>query len=307
MNNRIRVLNFDDSVTKQIKLLEKYDAEVIDFKRLAGSARFWINKKTKKEITLRTSSSSKNSVTFLGSGDFHHISSILIKEFTEPVTVINFDFHPDWCVFPPWLSCGSWVAETLKSANVAKVVLLGMGSREASSFSVQAGDYAELQNNRIEIYPWAQKPSTAFFRNIPKNKSMITEKRGIFTKIYWNELKDKNLTEFLHSIIMSFPTKRVYISIDKDCLEKQVSLTNWEDGGLSLENLLLMLKIIKQETDIVGVNVTGDYSKVFIRGIIKKVISHLDHPKNFSAKAVSEADITRINENTNMEIMKILA
>ncbi|MBU1895127.1 MAG: hypothetical protein KJ983_04880, partial [Candidatus Omnitrophica bacterium] len=114
-------------------------------------------------------------------------------------------------------------------------------------------------------------------------------------------------TEFLHSIIMSFPTKRVYISIDKDCLEKQVSLTNWEGGGLSLENLLLMLKIIKQETDIVGVNVTGDYSKVFIRGIIKKVISHLDHPKNFSAKAVSEADITRINENTNMEIMKILA
>ncbi|MFH1395215.1 MAG: hypothetical protein ABIH09_03575 [Candidatus Omnitrophota bacterium] len=306
MNNTIRVLNFDDSVIKQKKLLERYRAEIINVKDIASQARFWLNKKTKKEIARRTSFSSKNSVTFLGSGDFHHISSILIDEVIEPVTVINFDFHPDWCVFPPWLSCGSWITETLKNPNVEKAVLLGMGPQETLSFSLQAGNYASLKNDRVEIYPWEQCPSIACFPKIPKNKSITTETRGIYTKICWNELKDKNLTEFLLNIIKELPVKRVYISIDKDCLQKQDSLTNWQEGRVSLESLVLMLKLFKQETDIVGANVTGDYSEVFIQNMVKSVVSQLDHPNKFSAKDFSESEIIRINERTNLEIMKVL-
>lgn len=273
---------------------------------IASRARFWMNAKTKKEIAARMASSSRESITFLGSGDFHHVSSILVNSISEPVTVINIDRHPDWSVFPRKLCCGSWVAQMQKSSLVKKVLLLGMCSESAVSFSTQTGNFDALENDRVEIYPWRQCPSKVFFRKIPENKSIKTETHGIFTKIYWNELKEKNLTKFLREVLKSLPTKSVYVSIDKDCLEKKFSLTNWPEGEFSLDDLFLMLGIIKQETDIIGVDVTGDYSADVLKGTIKNVVSKFNHPKNFSARGVSESEVTRINENTNLEIMKFL-
>jgi len=306
LNKTIRVLNFDDSVARQGRLLSGYNAEVVDLRDIASRARFWMNAKTKKEIAARIASSSKGAVTFFGSGDFHHLSSILINSISEPVTVINIDQHPDWSTFPKKLCCGSWVTETLKNDLVKKVLLLGMYSESEVSFSSQTGNYSALENDRVEIYPWRQCPSKVFFRKIPRNKSIKTEARGIFTKIYWNELKEKKLTEFLHGVLKSFPTKSVYVSIDKDCLGKKFSLTNWQEGELSLDDLFLMLGVIKQEMNIIGVDVTGDYSAGVLKGAIKNIVSKFNHPKNFSAGGVSESEITRINENTNLEIMKIL-
>ena len=207
-------MNFDDSVARQGGLLAGYDAEVVDLRDIASRARFWMDAKTKKEIAARIASSSRESITFLGSGDFHHVSSILINSISEPVTVINIDQHPDWSVFPKKLCCGSWVTETLKNGLVKKVLLLGMCSGTAVSFSAQMGNFAALENDRVEIYPWRQCPSKVFFRKIPRNKSIKTEAHGSLTKIYWDELKEKNLTEFLCDTFKSFPTKRVYISID---------------------------------------------------------------------------------------------
>jgi len=262
--------------------------------------------KIKKEIAARVAFSSRESVTFLGSGDFHHVSSILINSIPEPVTVINIDQHPDWNVFPGKLCCGSWVTETLKNSLVKKVLLLGMCSETAISFSMQMGNFAALENDRVEIYPCGQCPSKVFFRKIPRNKSIKTETHGIVNKIYWDALKNKNLTEFLCDTFKTFPTKRVYVSIDKDCLRKKFSLTNWPEGALVLDDLLLMLRVIKRELDVVGVDVTGDYSESFVQGAIKNIVSGFNHPRNFSARGVSRSDIMRVNENTNLEIVKFL-
>ncbi|MEA3489647.1 MAG: hypothetical protein U9R44_04840 [Candidatus Omnitrophota bacterium] len=306
LDSSIRVLNFDDSVVRQEKLLAVYKAEVIELKDIAPEARFWLSGKTGDEITRRVSSFSKSSVTFLGSGDFHHISNILINAVEGPLTVINFDFHPDWNIFPSCLSCGSWVTETLKNNSVVKFVLVGMCSGKASSFSVQAGNYASLEDDRVEIYPWSQCPSVAFFRRVPRNISVKAENRRFFTKIYWNELKGKNLTEFLLDVFKRLPARRVYVSIDKDCLQKRYSLTNWQEGQLSMDDLLLMLKLIKQHLDIVGADISGDYSEIFIKGPIKKIVSRVNHPKEFSARGFSQSRITGMNEDTNLKIMKLL-
>ena len=117
LNNSIRILNFDDSVVKQKKLLAAYKNEILDLKNLRSIARNWVNPKTRGLIENRIKDSAINSITFLGSGDFHHISEILISRFKEPLTVISFDFHPDWDTLPPRFGCGSWVSEVLKRKN----------------------------------------------------------------------------------------------------------------------------------------------------------------------------------------------
>ena len=304
-DKHIRILNFDDSVIKQKNLLSQYSAEIIDLRDIGPNVRFWLNDKDRREIIKRIRGSRADAVTFLGSGDFHHITDMLIREFSEPVSVIAFDLHPDWSILPPWLSCGSWVRHTVKDRNVLKCILIGTGCN-ALSFSIQGGDFKSLRDNRVEIYPYSHEQSAVFFRNIPPNISMETERYPFFTKIHWDELKNKNLTEFFLHILGHLPAKKVYVTIDKDCLTAADALTNWEEGKLPLDDLLLMLRIIKENLDVVGMDIVGEYSPIHVNGALKKIASYLNHPAKTPAKDLSESPITAVNEKTNLKILEII-
>lgn len=306
LSKTIRILNFDDSILKQKNLLKQYKAEVIDLKGLAPKARYFLNAEARSLIESRIKSSSGDPITFLGSGDFHHISEILISQFIEPISCISFDFHPDWEIAPPRFGCGSWVSEVLRKKNILKFILVGASSNDLDSFHIQNGNLDSLKDDRVEIYPYAHQASLTFFKKIPRNVSIGVLDGVLFERIYWHELKDRNLNEFFPSVLRRMPQKKVYISIDKDCLKNGFSLTNWEEGMLSLDELLLMLKLIKDNLDIVGVDITGDYSPIVVEGLIKKAASYFDHPKKLKAKILPEAAVTAINEDTNLKIMRLL-
>ena len=84
-DSSVRILNFDDSVVRQQKFLSLFNPQILDLKDTGPKARIWLDKKTKKYIQERIRASSKSSVTFLGSGDFHHITSLLVEQFDEPI------------------------------------------------------------------------------------------------------------------------------------------------------------------------------------------------------------------------------
>jgi len=307
LNKSIRVLNFDDSLTKQTNLLSTYSSEIINLKDMGPAARFWLNSKDRKRVEERLAGSSKSSVTFLGSGDFHHISSILISAFKGPISVIAFDLHPDWTVVGPRLSCGAWVSETLKNKNILKCILAGSSIDDLSGISIEAGDLGSLKDDRVEVYPYQGRSSRVFLRNVPENIS-IGAKRGIcVTRISWNELNNKNLTEFFSHIINRLPSREVYVSIDKDCLKKEYALTNWQEGRMELGDLLLLLKMLKERCDIAGLDITGDHSEISMKGVFKNIISRFDHPKGYSAKGVDGSFITAVNEKTNLKILETLS
>lgn len=306
LNSSIRILNFDDSVIKQQGLLSQYKAEIIDLKSVGRQARFWMGEKTKFFIDECIRHSAKDSATFLGSGDFHHISSLLIDQFKDPLSVIIFDHHPDWDTLPPKFGCGSWVSRILEKNNIAKVVLLGVSSDDISGFWIQTGNLASLKNDRLEIFPYAHKPSRVYLRDIPQNNSLILEKKYLSTIIRWQELKNKNLEEFFLQLINRLPDKKVYISIDKDCLKPDYALTNWEEGHFGIEELLMFLGMAKRKLDIVGVDITGDYSLPLVAGKMKTFFSRLDHPKDYAAKDKPEGLINSVNQKTNLRILEVL-
>jgi len=306
LNSSIRILNFDDSVIKQQGLLSQYKAEIIDLKSVGRQARYWMDSKTKGFIDECIRHSAKDSATFLGSGDFHHISSLLIDQFKDPLSVIIFDHHPDWDTLPPKFGCGSWVSRILEKNNIAKVVLLGVSSDDISGFWIQTGNLASLKNDRLEIFPYAHQPSRVYLRDIPQNNSLILEKKYLSTIIRWQELKNKNLEEFFLQLINRLPAKKVYISIDKDCLKPDYALTNWEEGYFGIEELLMFLGMAKRKLDIVGVDITGDYSLPLVAGKMKAFFSRLDHPKDYAAKDKPEGLINSVNQKTNLRILEVL-
>lgn len=302
----IRILDFDGSVKAQPSLLSKYPHQIIALTDLACGSRLWMNTRMRKTIQERVGAGSKDSVTFIGSGDFHHISSLLLSQFTEPISLINFDFHPDWDIFSPRYSCGAWVNQALKNQNILKCVLVGISSDDISSPGIQSANLGALKNDRLEIYPYAHDATTVFFRRVPENKSLKLQKNLFSARISWEELKGRNLGDFFSSVIKNLPVKKVYVSIDKDCLNSSYALTNWEEGKLTLVELLSMLKLIRDNLDIVGLDVTGDYSPVEVRGLLKNLISGWDHPRKTAAQKHSPEEILRLNESTNLKIMETL-
>jgi hypothetical protein len=102
------------------------------------------------------------------------------------------------------------------------------------------------------------------------------------------------------------PTKDVYISIDKDCLKADHALTNWEPGLLSLDELLLMLRCIKDNARIAGFDITGEYSKPTLKGVVKRLVSYFDHPRNMSAASRGDSLINAVNEDANLKILDAL-
>lgn len=88
---------------------------------------------------------------------------------------------------------------------------------------------------------------------------------GASKKYYSNEL----LYPFLYYIedgnrFMDFQLmrklkgKELYISIDKDVLSEDVVKTNWDQGSMELDSLLIWLKFIKKLGIVLGVDLCGE-------------------------------------------------
>jgi len=303
----IRVLNFDDSLSLQHELITRFNPVFTDLREFSPYCRQWMNMATLRRLKSALDPTLKNSITFLGSGDFHHISSLLIEQFSDPISLIVFDHHPDWDILPPKYGCGSWVTQVLKMPNLQKVVLLGVSSHDISTFAIHTGNLKALENNRVEIYPYQHPPTKVVFRKVPDNCSIEVKRDFLLSEIRWRELKKRNLSEFFALLKERIPTKQIYISIDKDCLHPDYALTNWEKGYFKLDELLLLLKMFKDNFSLVGVDITGDYSPIVkIHGRLKAKLAAWDHPQDYTARSHTIYDIGLINESTNIKILETL-
>jgi hypothetical protein len=305
-SNTVRILNFDNSLLRQKRLIERYRPDIIDLTGIGSSCRLWANKKTAAAVNAALQPQAQHAVTFLGSGDFHHVSQLLVSRFAEPLTLIVFDFHPDWDMLPPRLGCGSWVSRALELSTVSKVLLLGVSSDDISSPAIHTGNLQALKNDRLEIYPCGHKSTRVLFREVPENSSLKVRRSGPASEITWTELQGRDMEALMAGLLRRCPGRKAYISIDKDCLCSDYALSNWEEGRFILDELLGLLKVIQETMDIAGLDITGEYAEPVKLSGIKELCSRLDHPANYSARAASTEKIDTINEETNLRLLELL-
>lgn len=304
LSGQIRILNFDDSVVKQKELLRRFNPTVIDLTRIGPYCRLWTNKKTAAEIKKFLNPAWKHAITFLGSGDFHHISKLLIEQFQEDFCIVIFDLHPDLDNLPPRFSCGSWVNLAAAQGRVKKIVMLGPSSKDLSFPDNMTFNFSSFKDARVELYPFYHAPSLMLWKNLRENHFIHPRGCGIFQRITWENLRDKDIRQAITDIIERLPTKHIYISIDKDCLNWDCAVTNWEPGVISLDWLLEALKILIDSTTIIGMDIVGDYSRIKTNSLLRKLCSNWDHPHQL-AEGISLRKINEINEATNLKILSL--
>lgn len=235
--------------------------------------------------------------TFSGSGDFHHITPLLLGRAIEaagevPVTLVHFDNHPDWVTFANGAHCGSWVGLAARLPNIARVLTVGVCSDDIRQPERKGADLALVGERKVELYAWDGEAGAA-------TVSVGDQE--------WPTIAAMGEAAFADFLPTRIPTPAVYITIDKDVLRAQDAATNWDQGQTSLRFLAAMIGKIAAHHRVIGADVVGDWSpRVYgggaLAGVLKRGEALLDQPW-----LRPSAFARRSGARTNMVLLSLFA
>ena len=219
----------------------------------------------------------------------------MLKQFRAPLSVVVFDQHPDWDMTSPVACCGSWVNAALKWPNIKKIVVIGAGDEDLGGHHLLRGNTTALRNGRLEIYPATFARSMTLSRRTRRLRC-ATQRDGV---VHWKTVEAMGWPELISHVVAGLPTREVYISVDKDCLSAHDAISNWDTGELKLDDVCAAIKRLGREREIVGADVTGEWSAGQPASPIFRAVSRADHPQ----LPVPSAAMLLRNQDTNLQLL----
>lgn len=283
------ILNFDQSVG------EINNAKKIDVTKWQDTVRFGCSEKKFRQFRdiLQHTLTENYGTVLMGSGDYHHISLLLIERLAQqysadnPIEVVIFDNHPDNMRYLFGIHCGSWVSYVTRLPFVSHVHVLGITSHDIGITHFWENRWKPLFHKKLTYWSlnvnvsWAEKIGLGHaFRHFASPDDLIAN----------------FLSEQYHS------TQPVYLSIDKDVLSEEVIHTNWDQGQLQTYHLLDTITSIKSR--IIGSDITGELSIWQSSNWFKRFLSSLD-----KQPAISPANLSNWQQEQhqlNMTLLKAL-
>ena len=299
---QLRLLDLDGSLDSQGVFAEAVAAgraQKVDMRDLGPSLRLWTSRRRMRQFLDRLRelppAGAGLPVTFLGSGDYHHLTAALVSEVRKPFSIVHFDNHPDWVRLAPGYHCGSWVNRVLELRRVRRVVTIGPCSDDLDRPDIKGGNLGALRDGRLVLLPWQHVPT----------KSWISPGAGAGHfyadgRIHWRCLASLPRETALSIILNAIPAGEVWLTIDKDVLNASDAATNWDQGGMPLDFLLAAVERIARRHPVVGADICGEYSPPQFRNWLKWREARSDH-----ARYDTPPDLGR-NEQTNRRILEML-
>ena len=135
------LLQLDDALDAQpdfIRACDRAGARQIRMRQDGRAIRLWGFHAEldafREKVAHALNGNSEPRLTFMGSGDFHHVSALLLtsalQHHSRQVTLIHVDNHPDWVKFEKGTHCGSWINRALEQPQVQKVITIGVCSHD---------------------------------------------------------------------------------------------------------------------------------------------------------------------------------
>nr|WP_246724492.1 arginase family protein [Rhizobium phaseoli] len=287
-------------------------AREVDDKKSGRAIRLWARPQALDEVwrnlvKAAPLSNDGSRLCFMGSGDFHHVTALLLSLALEknrrPVTVIHIDNHPDWVHFDNGMHCGSWVNKALELPLVEKVITLGVCSHDLKSPERKGANLVPLSNGRLELYPYEHPPS-----KVKSDYGTGPSFSQIGGALHWQSICELGESNFVDRLLGRIQTEAVYVTIDKDVLSDADAVTNWDQGSMRLPYVLWLLSEIGERHRVIGADVTGDYSTPnyggdFYTRTMKKAEVLIDQP--FRRRDVMAT--RNINSAANHALLEVLS
>lgn len=297
-------LHLDDALDGQASLLDRGCAaggRRIAAQDLGPSLRLWSRPLALKYLEARLWSAAPAGVpeiTFAGSGDFHHVTPLLLERAIEAsgvdqVTVVHFDNHPDWVRFPKGLHCGSWVGQAARHPKTARLITVGVCSNDIDRSETKGADLGLIQDDRVELYPYRSPRGGAFVHLGGREWPTILS------------IGEDGFADFLARRIQ---TRAVYLTIDKDVLRAADAVTNWDQGQTSFGLLRALIEKIGSQHRLIGADVVGDWSRPRYGGggadaLLKRGEALLDQPWSQPNPVYA----MQVNEAINLRLLELFA
>ncbi len=312
---RLALLHLDDALDLQrdfIRACEQAGAQSMRFEEVARAVRLWGKQGSLDDFGAALMrqlkmEQSEARLVFMGSGDFHHVTTFLLaaalEPRSEPVTVIHVDNHPDWVKFDRGMHCGSWINRALEHPKIVKLITLGVCSHDLTRPERKAADLTLFSQGRLELYPYDHAPSRVK-RDYGSGASFIQ----INGALRWKTIRSLGENKFIDHLLSRIDTKAVYLTIDKDVLCMEDAVTNWDQGCMRLPYLLSLIREIGARHTIVGADVTGDYSSPRYSGNLwARLSKHAEILMDQPFRSSHSAHAVNINSAANHALLEVLS
>ena len=284
--SRALILDFDGSV----KPLPGTDTIALGNRQEA--IRFGCRKKTLRELgrELAPALDARPPVVFMGSGDYHHVSYLLIERLrvlNTRIQVVVFDNHPDNMRYPFGIHCGSWVWHVSRLPFVARVHVVGITSTDVEGGRLWENHLAPLYSGKVTYWCVQRNLRALRFFGIRHSRSFPSMAA---------------LFDVFSATLVSAP-EPVYLSIDKDVLARDVVQTNWDQGVMRLEELTDAIRTLQGR--IIASDVTGDVSSYRYRSRFKRFLSGLDRQPEIPERILNEWQVQ--HQKVNRQLLSLLS
>ncbi|MGE5385713.1 MAG: hypothetical protein ACM3SV_07485 [Betaproteobacteria bacterium] len=257
MSNPTVILDFDRSVGAIP------DAVRIPLREWQETIRYGCSLRQLKALgrTLDANFPTRHGTVLFGSGDYHHLSYLLLSRLAGrgPFQLVVFDNHPDNMRFPFGIHCGSWVYWASRLPFVSHVHVVGITSSDVSGAHWWENHLRALSARRLTY--WCMDVDTRWARRL-----------GMATSFQVAANPDELLERF--AARMRQKPEPTYISIDKDVLSAEVVQTNWDQGRLLGKHLHDGLGLFAGR--LVGSDINGEVSAYQYRTWWKRRLSAAD-------------------------------
>ena len=297
---RVRVLDLDGAVTSQDRLLDKFLPDVHDLRRWGPVLRLacrwprfhrferWLDR------TIGRDNQREPAITFLGSGDFHHLSLALLRRLHHPVNLLVFDKHPDWTRGLPFLHCSSWLYHAAQLPNVKRIFHVG-GDKDFDNACRWLAPSGLVQTGKIVVLPAVRRFHAGFWPTIPHEPVRARPDTPV---------QRDRLEELLLPYLDDLERWPLYVSLDKDVMWMPESVVNGDSGHLDLTEMQELLDFFLKAAgnELVGMDVVGDWSAVRTQGLLRGLLERLAHPR----LSIDASQARLCNERTNMMLLRFL-
>jgi len=217
----------------------------------------------------------------LGSGDFHHLSHLLIERCVHPqLDVVVLDNHPDNMRFPFGIHCGSWVKHVARLPWVRQVHVLGICSADVSR--------AHAWENYLhpffagKLHYWTVGVDATWLRLLG---------RGAQARSF----ADVDALGAAFADSQRGEQAPVYLSIDKDVFDASVAHTNWDQGRMILPQAEAIIAALSGR--IVASDITGEVSVHAYQTRWKRWLSALDSQPEIQPTELADWQVQQAQVN----------
>ena len=197
-------------------------------------------------------------IHFIDSGNYHYLSKLWLEKIDAsfaPFDLILFDHHSDMqeSQWGGLLSCGSWVRDVLhNNPHLGRVWLIGppQADFEHIAFAQAAG---RQTNSELPADKRTESKHTHLLGGFTRERVVFLDIAAV-RRHGWTGLPR--------------PSGNVYISVDKDALSPTEAATNWDQGDMTLAELMDWTLKLTRDANLLGVDICGEpepHNGMFLR------------------------------------------